>query len=93
MLRGGRITPGEREHRNGLRLRFVYPCSGPSLLVAEGRQRTMGHAVRSRSKTDRGAPVVLNFLLVTRVELPKSLGVARATVRTYDALTGLLVSN
>ena len=74
-------------------LRFVYPCSGPSLLVAEGRQRTMGHAFRSRSKTDRGATVVLNFLLVTRAKLPKRLRLARDTVRTYDALTGLLVSN
>lgn len=35
--RGGRISPGERERRHGLRLRFVYRRCGPSLLVAEGR--------------------------------------------------------
>ena len=35
-LRGGRITPGEWERRTGLRLRFVYRRTGPSLLVAEG---------------------------------------------------------
>jgi len=35
-LRGGRITPGEWERRRGLRLRFVYRRTGPSLLVAEG---------------------------------------------------------
>jgi hypothetical protein len=41
-LRGGRITPGEWERRNGLRLRFVYRRSGPSLLVAGGRLNTKG---------------------------------------------------
>ena len=43
--RGGRITPGEWERRSGLRLRFVYRRTGPSLLVAEGRLNTRGRAV------------------------------------------------
>lgn len=34
-LRGGRITPGEWERRTGLRLRFIYRRTGPSLLVAD----------------------------------------------------------
>ena len=34
-LKGGRITPGEWERRRGLRLRFIYRCRGPSLLVAD----------------------------------------------------------
>ena len=61
-LRGGRITPGEWERRRGLRLRFVYRRSGPSLLVAEGRLNTKGQAVMSRSKTGRGkvtAPILV----------------------------------
>jgi hypothetical protein len=36
-LRGGKITPGEWERRRGLRLRFVYRRTGPSLLVADRR--------------------------------------------------------
>ena len=43
--RGGRITPSEWERRTGLRLRFVYRRSGPSLLVAEGRLNSKGRAV------------------------------------------------
>jgi hypothetical protein len=34
--KGGRITPGERDRRTGLRLRLVFCRRGPSLLVAEG---------------------------------------------------------
>ena len=62
--RGGRITPGEWERRRGLRLRFVYRRTGPSLLVAEGRLNTKGQAVVSRSKTGRGKVTAPIFLLV-----------------------------
>ena len=34
-LGGGRITPGGWERKTGLRLRFVYRRTGPSLLVAD----------------------------------------------------------
>jgi hypothetical protein len=81
-LRGGRITPGEWERRRGLRLRFVYRRTGPSLLVAEGRLNTKGQAVVSRSKTGRGKVTAPIFLLVPQVKLPKRLDLARdATVR------------
>ncbi|MGY6634466.1 MAG: DUF6441 family protein [Alkalilacustris sp.] len=65
--RGGRITPGEWERRSGLRLRFVYRRTGPSLLVAEGRLNARGRAVASRSRTGRGVTTVPIFLLVPQV--------------------------
>jgi hypothetical protein len=92
-LRGGRITPGEWERRNGLRLRFVYRRSGPSLLVAEGRLNTRGRAVRSRSRSGRGAATVPIFLLVPQVKLPKRLDLARDAVRAHEAVPGLIVAN
>jgi len=49
--RGGRITPGEWERKQGLKLRFIYRRQRPSLLVAEGRLNTKGRAVASKSKT------------------------------------------
>jgi hypothetical protein len=92
-LRGGRITPREWERRTGLRLRFVYRRSGPSLLVAEGRLNTKGRAVRSQSRTGRGAATVPIFLLVPQVKLPKRLDLARDAVSAHDALPGLIVAN
>ena len=91
--RGGRITPGEWERRRGLRLRFVYRRSGPSLLVAEGRLNTKGLAVVSRSKTGRGKVTTPIFLLVPQVKLPKRLDLARDAERAHDALPGLIVAN
>lgn len=106
-LRGGGITPGERERRRGLRLRFVYRRTGPSLLVAEGRLNTKGQAVVSRSKTGRGkgssvrkrstgAFAAMNapiFLLVPQVKLPKRLDLARDADRVMDSVPGLIVTN
>ncbi len=91
--RGGRITPGEWERRTGLRLRFVYRRSGPSLLVAEGRLNTRGRAVASRSKTGRGLTTVPIFLLVPQVRLRKRLDLARDAERARDAVPGLIVAN
>jgi hypothetical protein len=79
-LRGGRITPGEWERRRGLRLRFIYRRTGPSLLVAEGRLNTKGQAVVSRSKTGRGKVTAPIFFLVPQVELPKRLDLRIAEV-------------
>jgi len=90
--RGGRITPGEWERRSGLRLRFVYRRTGPSLLVAEGRLNARGRAVASRSKTGRGVTTVPIFLLVPQVKLPKRLDLARDAARAQDALPGLIVA-
>ena len=91
--RGGRITPGEWERRSGLRLRFVYRRTGPSLLVAEGRLNNRGRAVASRSKTGRGRTTVPIFLLVPQVRLPKRLDLARDAEAAQDALPGAIVAN
>ena len=91
--RGGRITPGEWERRSGLRLRFVYRRTGPSLLVAEGRLNTRGRAVASRSKTGRGVTTVPIFLMVPQVRLPKRLDLARDAERAQDSVPGLIVAN
>ena len=91
--RGGRISPGEWERRSGLRLRFIYRRTGPSLLVAEGRLNTKGRAVASRSKTGRGLTTVPIFLLVPQVKLPKRLDLARDAERVRDAVPGLIVAN
>lgn len=91
--RGGRITPGEWERRRGLRLRFVYRRSGPSLLVAEGRLNTKGEAVVSRSKTERGKVTAPIFLLVPQVKLPKRLNLDRDAERALDSVPGLIVAN
>jgi hypothetical protein len=92
-LRGARITPGEWERRTGLRLRFIYRRRGPSLLVAEGRLNTKGRAVASRSKTDRGLVTAPICLLVSQVELPKRLDLARDAERAQDMVPGLIVAN
>jgi hypothetical protein len=92
-LRGGRITPREWERRTGLRLRFVYRRTGPSLLVAEGRLNTRGRAVASRSKTGRGKVTAAIFLLVPRIKLAKRLDLVRDAERAHDAVPGLIVTN
>ncbi len=85
-LRGGRITPGEWEQRTGLRLRFIYRRSGPSLLIAEARLSKRGRAVRSRSKTGRGLTSVPIFLLVPQVRLRKRLDLERPAEAALAAL-------
>ena len=92
-LRGGRITPGEWERRRGLRLRFVYRRTGPSLLVAEGRLNSRGLGVASRSRTGRGRMTVPIFLLVPQVKLPKRLDLDRDAERTLDSVPDLIVAN
>lgn len=91
--RGGRITPAEWERRRGLRLRFIYRRSGPSLLVAEGRLNTRGVGVASRSKTGRGLTTVPIFLLVPQVKLRKRLDLARDAKVAQDRIPGAIVAN
>ena len=91
--RGGRIAPGEWERRSGLRLRFVYRRTGPSLLVAEGRLNARGRAVASRSRTGRGVTTVPIFLLVPQVQLRKRLDLARDAARAQEAIPGAIVAN
>ena len=85
--------PGGWERRTGMRLRFVYRRTGPSLLVAEGRLNTKGQAVVSRSKTGRGKVTAPIFLLVPQVKLPKRLDLARDAERAVDGVPGLIVAN
>lgn len=91
--RGGRISPGEWERRRGLRLRFIYRRSGPSLLVAEGRLNSRGIGVASRSKTGRGLTTVPIFLLVPQVKLRKRLDLDRAAKAAQDGIPGAIVAN
>ena len=49
-LGGRRITPAAWERKTGLRLRFVYRRTGPSLLVADGRGSTRGGSRRRRGR-------------------------------------------
>lgn len=91
--RGKALTPGEWERRRGLRLRFVYRRSEPSLLVADGRLNSRGLGVASRSKTGRGESTVPIFLLVPQVKLAKRLSLARDAERAQAAIPGLIVAN
>jgi hypothetical protein len=89
--RGGRITPGEWEQRTGLRLRFIYRRTGPSLLIAEARVSKQGRAVVSRSKTGRGLMSVPIFLLVPQVRLRKRLDLERPAQAALAALPASIV--
>jgi hypothetical protein len=91
--RGGRITPGEWEWRSGLRLRFVYRRSGPSLLVAEGRLNARGRSVASRSKTGRGVTTVPIFLLLPQVQLRKRLDLARDARAAQERIPAAIVAH
>ena len=84
-LGGRRITPAAWERKTGLRLRFVYRRTGPSLLVADSvRLNARGHAAVSRSKTGRSQVTAPMFLLVPQVKLPKRLDLARDAARAHD---------
>lgn len=89
--RGGRITPGEWERRRGLRLRFIYRRSGPSILVAEGRLNTRGLGVASRSKTGRGLTMVPIFFLVPQVKLRKRLDFDEAAQSVVASIPGAIL--
>jgi len=91
--RGGRLTPGEWERRTGLRLRFVYRRTGPSLLIAKGRLSTRGRAVASRSKTGRGLASVPIFLLVPQVRLRKRLDLERDARAALNRLPASIAAN
>jgi Family of unknown function (DUF6441) len=93
-LGGRRITPGTWERKTGLRLRFVYRRTGPSLLVADAaRINSRGLAAASRSKTGRGQVTAPIFLLVPQVKLPKRIDLGRDAERANDAVPGLILAN
>ena len=92
-LGGRRITPGAWERKTGIRLRFVYRRTGPSLLVADSvRLDTRGLAAVSRAKTGRGQVSAPIFLLVPQVRLPKRLDLGRDAERAHEAVPGLIVA-
>jgi hypothetical protein len=71
-----RITPGSWERRTGLRLRFVYRRSRPSLLVlGDARLTKRGLAAAKRRRS--GAQTVIVFILVPQVSLKKRLDIER----------------
>ena len=87
---GARLTPGEWERRRGMRLRFIYRRTGPSLLVAEARLNSRSQAAVSRSKTGRGLTTVPIFLLVPQVKLRKRLDLSRDAEKVADRVPGLI---
>jgi hypothetical protein len=100
--RGGRVTPGAWERRTGMRLRFVYRRTGPSLLVADNVRVSKAGRVReniTRHKDGRvssrlqGRATAVIFLLVPQVKLPKRLDLARDARAVENALPGMIVAN
>lgn len=100
-IRGERISPGEWERRTGMRLRFVYRRTGPSLLVADNVRVSKSGRVReniTRHKDGRvssrlkGRATAVIFLLVPQVKLPKRLDLARDARAIENALPGLIVA-
>ena len=89
----GASRPAAWERKTGLRLRFVYRRTGPSLLVADRCGSTRGLAAVSRSKTGRGQVTAPIFLLVPQVKLPKRLDLARDAERAHGEVPGLIVTN
>ncbi|WP_333817880.1 DUF6441 family protein [Tabrizicola sp.] len=93
-----RITPWRWEQRTGMRLRFVYRRSGPSLLVADdARLTSRGFAAAKSGRRRRdgvltGAQTVPVFLLLRQVKMPKKLDLDRlareATARLPGAILG-----
>lgn len=83
---GKRLSPGEWERRNGVRLRFVYRQGGPSLLVADNaRLDTRGRARANVTRAKAGAYTRLRgrvtvpiFILLPQVSLAKRLDIARS---------------
>jgi hypothetical protein len=100
--RGGSITPGAWERRTGMRLRFVYRRTGPSLLVADNVRVSKAGRVReniTRHKDGRvssrlqGRATAVIFLLVPQVKLPKRLDLAQDARAVENALPGMIVAN
>lgn len=94
--RGGRITPGEWERRNGRRLRFIYRRGRTALLIDDGTTmrgaRVMGRDGFSRPARgfrNRSVPI---FVLVPRVRLEKRLGLHSSADRLARSMGARLVA-
>lgn len=101
-FRGKRISPGEWERRNGMRLRFVYRPHGPSLLVADNVRvsasgRVRANVTRRRDGTTysrlQGRATAVIFVLVPQVHLRKRLDLAGAWRRWADRTPQLIVES
>lgn len=98
--RGARMTPLTWERRHGMRLRFVYRRTGPSLLVADDARLTKkGSAIQKRGKRRKrdgiltGAQTVPIFILVPKVRIGKRLNLLSAAERVSAQIPGLIASN
>lgn len=96
--RGGRITPGEWEKRNGRRLRLVYRPGRAGLLVDDGTllARPTGRLTKGafgpklpRRFRNRTVPV---FILVPQVKLAKQFDLASRARAAHAALPGQIVA-
>jgi hypothetical protein len=96
-LKGGRITPGEWERRNGRRLKFIYRRGRPGLLVDTGdvlaRARVMKRDGTSRSARSFKNRSVIVFVLVPQVMLRKRLNLETVAREWQDRLPALVVQN
>lgn len=95
--KGGRITPGEWERRNGRRLKFIYRRGRPGLLVDTGdvlpRARVMKRDGASRAARGFKNRSVIVFILVSQVMLRKRLDLEAVAREWHDKLAGLVVQN
>lgn len=95
--KGGRITPGEWERRNGRRLKFVYRRGRPGLLVDTGevlaRARIMKRDGTSRAARGFRNRSVVIFLLVSQARLRKRLDLDSVAREWNDRLPALVVGN
>lgn len=98
--RGKKLTPGEWQFRNGIRLQFVKTRRG-AMLVANAREMGpvgQGRAVKNRRKVRKdgiqtGAASIPIFVLVPQVKLPKRLNLYPAAERIATGLPGAIVAN
>lgn len=95
--RGGRITPGEWERRNGRRLKFVFRGGRPGLLIDVGevlpRARVMKRDGTSRAARGFRNRSMVIFILVPQVRLAKRLNLEQVAREWQDKLAGLVVQN
>lgn len=95
--KGGRITPGEWERRNGRRLRFIYRRGKPGLLIDTGevlpRARVMKRDGTSRDARGFRNRSVVIFFLVPQVRLAKRLDLDAVVQEWRDRLPALVVQN
>jgi hypothetical protein len=94
-----KITPGAWERIHGMRLRFVYRQSGPSLLVADNVRLTARGRAASNIGRRQGAiysrlsgrTTVPLFILVPQVSVKKRLDVAGAGEKWIKMLPQLVL--